>query len=339
MSLLSLPQELILHITKQLPLPDVEVLAQTFNRHLYNLCIPSLTKRIAARKHAKRMCSRFGGAIFNANISRELGDEDAQLLGLGSRKDVSPPNSPPNLDYLGLNGDLSWLKPLDEHTANEMAVYRQGPAAKTSTLMDKIIADAERLGLELPGGFVEFMSSEALQYCIPSAQAAFFTLGEDGLRKCPASVDGGAGGYLIRILADQQWCYVWNLYLCQGGHAILGGFPNVNADPDEAAEDLLDDDATTQDEANQAKEEGNPLASVSQGDLGLHSTNFEEFLATTYYEERIWFVLHDDSVVTQDLRDYVINTYKRRGNKPAEALLDGAVTTDKTWSASPAPTK
>ncbi|KAF4977864.1 hypothetical protein FZEAL_5708 [Fusarium zealandicum] len=309
MPLLSLPPELILSIVKQLHIPNVEVLAQTFNKRLYDACIPLLAKRIAARKHAKRMIARFGLPLFQSEME-DVSCEQAKLLGFPSEHDISIPNKPPNLDYLNLNGDLSWLEPLDEKTARAMERYHRGPADGGTDLLDKLVADAEKLGLVLPEGFIKFMSREELQYRIPSAQAAFFTLGEDGLRKCPAAVDGGAGGYLIRIMADQQWCWTWNLYLYPGegkGHAVCGSAVDANANLDQIAEALSDCKETTRDEFDQAKNEGFPLAWTRH--LALTSFSFEEFLATTYYEEQIWYVRYDDMELSQGLRKYIDNTY------------------------------
>ncbi|KAF4460700.1 hypothetical protein FALBO_12511 [Fusarium albosuccineum] len=317
MHLLSLPQELVAGIISKLPLPDVETLAQTFNRRVYDTCIPLITKRILARKHANRMVACFGDRRFESRLSRAT-EEQAKLLGFESKDEICIPDDPPSFDHLSLDGELSWLEPLDEAMDGIMEGYRRGPAAKEPGHLDRLVADAEKLDLELPAGFVKFMRDEELQYRLASAQAAYFTLGE-GFRKCPSKIDKGNGGYFIRILADQQWCYLWHLYLYPGkekGHVVVGSGGDVHGDLEDT--ELLEYGVATQEEIDQANKEGFPLASVTEGDICLETCSFEEFLATTYYEELLWFVLFDDAEVTQGLRDYVANTYRKKKDGKAE---------------------
>lgn len=312
MALVTLPQELLLKVVKELRLADVESLAQTFNRRIHATCMPFLTRRIAARKHSNRMRECFGAHDTQSHLT-ELGDEVAEELGFdGGADDMSIPDGPASVEYLHLNGDLSWLEPLDTDTAQSMMPYHQGPAAEDPKLIDKLVADAERLGLELPPGFVTFMRSQELQHRIPSAQAAYFTLGEDGLRKCPERTDSGLGGYTIRFFVDSQWCWVWSLYIYPGGCAVLGGSEDPNGDPKDAADQLLEEGVATQDEVDRAREAGFPLANARRDDLVLHSLGFEEFLATTYYEELIFYVTHEETEVSKGLRDYLDHNYRKK---------------------------
>ncbi|KAJ4312260.1 hypothetical protein N0V84_010027 [Fusarium piperis] len=323
MSLLSLPQEILLKVVKELHLADVETLAQTFNRRIHATCMPLLTKRIAARKHANRMKECFGAHDTSSHLLKPS-DEIAEQLGFDGVDEISIPDEPTSVEYLDLNGDLSWMEPLDTETAESMMGHHQGPAAEDPKLIDKLIADAKKLGLELPPGFVTFMRSEELQYRIPSAQAAYFTLGEDGFRKCPSKTDNGLGGYVIRFFVDQQWCWVWNLYIYPGGCAVLGSSGDLNSDPKEAADQLLEDGGATQEEIDRAREMGFPLAHATKDDLVLHSLGFEEFLATTYYEELIFFVTHEETEVSKGLRDYLDHNYRKKGGKVQEEQVEDA---------------
>ncbi|KAH7266470.1 hypothetical protein NW759_015005 [Fusarium solani] len=317
MVLLSLPQELLLKVVKELHLADVETLAQTFNRRIHATCMPFLTKRIAARKHSNRMKECFGTHEARGHLYKLSGDV-AEQLGFDGVDEISIPEGPTSVEYLDLNGDLSWMEPLDPHTAQSMEPYHQGPAAEDPKLIDKLIADAEKLGLELPPGFVTFMRSEELQYRIPSAQAAYFTLAEDGFRKCPDKLDNGLGGYIIRFFVDQQWCWVWNLYIYPGGNAVLGSPGDLNCDPEEAADQLLEEGRATQEEIDKAREMGFPLTYAMENDLVLHSLGFEEFLATTYYEELMFFVMHEETKVSKGLRDYIDHNYRKKGGQAKE---------------------
>ncbi|RMJ11791.1 hypothetical protein CDV36_008562 [Fusarium kuroshium] len=306
--LLTLPQELLLKVVKELHLADVETLAQTFNKRIHATCMPFLTKRIAARKHSNRMKECFGAVETRSHLFKLSGDV-AEQLGFDGVDEIEIPQGPTSVEYLNLNGDLSWMVPLDPQT---MMGYDQGPAARNPKFIDKLIADAKKLGLELPPGFVTFMRSEELQYRIPSAQAAYFTLAEDGFRKCPDKIDNGLGGYIIRFFVDQQWCWVWNLYIYPGGSAVLGSPGDLNRDPKEAADQLLEEGRATQEEIDRAKEMGFPLAYAMENDLVLHSLGFEEFLATTYYEELIFFTMDGETGVSEGLRDYLDHNYRKK---------------------------
>ncbi|RSL60072.1 hypothetical protein CEP54_006935 [Fusarium duplospermum] len=312
MVLLTLPQELLLKVVKELHLADVETLAQTFNKRIHATCMPFITKRIAARKHSNRMKECFGTHETHRHLYKVSGDV-AEQLGFDGVDEISIPPGPTSVEYLNLNGGLSWLVPLPPQTEQAMMAYHQGPAAKSGRFIDKLIRDAKKLGLELPPGFVTFMRSEELQYRIPSAQAAYFTLAEDGFRKCPDKIDNGLGGYIIRFFVDQQWCWIWNLYIYPGGSAVLGSSDDLNLDPKEAEDLLLEEGMATQEEIDRAKKMGFPLTYPMGNDLVLHSLGFEEFLATTYYEELIFFVMGGEGEVSKGLRDYLDHNYRKKG--------------------------
>ncbi|KAJ4185349.1 hypothetical protein NW767_004411 [Fusarium falciforme] len=318
MVLLSLPQELLLKVVKELHLADVETLAQTFNRRIHATCMPFLTKRIAARKHSKRMKECFGTYNTQSHLFK-LSEDIAEQLGFDGVDEISIPDGPTSVEYMNLNGDLFWMEPLDPHTARRMEPHHRGPAAGDPKLIDKLIADAEKLGLELPPGFVTFMRSEELQYRIPSAQAAFFLLGEDGFRKCPDKIDNGLGGYIIRFFVDQQWCWVWSLYIYPGGCAVLGSPGDTNCDPEEAASQLLKEGRATQEEIDRAREMGFPVTYAMENDFVLHSLGFEEFLATTYYEELMFYVMnYEQTGISKGLRDYLDHNYRKKGGQAKE---------------------
>ena len=312
--MLDLPPELINLVCSHLRSFETERVAQTFNKRLYPICLPFLAHRLAMQRNAKRMISIFG------DVSCTLGESQYQRLGFEPKHGPFTSPTLPNLDYLDLKGDLSWLTPLDDLTAKAMQHYHQGPAA-SSTQVNDLIASAERLSLVLPPEFVRFIRNKELQYRIPSFRASYFELSTVGLIKCPASIDGGAGGYLVRFLCDQQGCPYWALYLAPGiGHCVL----SMALDPqgedanEEEIEEVVDEEII-----DKAKEEGVPVALIGSDDVFLAGASFEEFLATMYFEERIQMLLCllDEIVLSPDLEKYVIEVYSG-GNQGAGTVED-----------------
>jgi len=318
--LVDLPPELINLVCSHLRSFETERVARTFNKCLYPICLPFLAHRLSMQRNAKRMISIFG------DVSYTLGE--SQYRNLGFELKHGPFTSPtlPNLDYLDLKGDLSWLTPLDDLTAKAMQHHQQGPAA-SSTQVDDLVASAERLSLTLPPEFVRFIRNKELQYRIPSSSASYFKLSTVGLIKCPASIDGGVGGYLLRFLCDQQGCGYWVLYLAPGiGHCVL----SMALDPqgedaynEEEVEEMVDEEVITQEELDKVKEEGVPVALIGSRYVFLAGASFEEFLATMYFEERVQMLLCllDKVVLSPDLEEYVIEVYSG-GNQGAGTVED-----------------
>jgi len=307
----SIDKELLGLIVANLRAFEVESLTRTFNKKFFDICLPLLTHRLALERNAKRMIDRFGCVRGARNISKKL----YQSFDLESKRpgkyEATPSSAStrPNLDYLDLNGDLSWLQPLDNTTAKEMEPHHHGLAASNAQV-DELIKDAERLNLALPDTFVRFIRDKDLQYRVPSCSAAYFFLG-DGFRRCPPTIDKGAGGYIIRFLSDQQGCWYLSLYLDpsdQKGHCVLFSQEDPNH-PSEGDEDERSTDEGV--EMDTAKEEGPKLAALQDNDAYMAGTSFEECLASMYFEERIQmlYLLFSEVQLPPDLEEYVIGVY------------------------------
>jgi len=319
--LVDLPPELLSLICSQLRSFEIEHVARTFNKHLYPICLPFLAHRLAMQRHAKRMLSIFGEGVCT------LQEHDYKRLGFESKHGPFSSLALPNLDYLDLRGDLSWLKPLDDWTvkAKKMKALYQ-VAAASNPQVDELVASAKRLELALPVEFVRFIRNKELQYHIPSSSASYFKLSEAGLMKCPASVDGGAGGYLIRFLCDQQGCGYWALYLAPGGnHCVISTVRDPQGEDaysEEEDEEMVDEGVVTQAELDKAKQEGVPIALIDSDGVSLAGAGFEEFLAAMYFEERIQMRLcFGEVVLSPDLEEYVIKVYSGR-NRGAGTAKD-----------------
>ncbi|KAJ4265547.1 hypothetical protein NW762_004836 [Fusarium torreyae] len=309
MSLLSLPLELIPEIAGYLITSDVESLVRTFSKRLYQLCIPRLAKKIVARKNAKRMIEIFGQPRFNSRLDAFDGyvpDEDiAQFLGFLPGDKLRWLQGPPNFDYPDLNGDLSFLE-------DNKGFPDHGPAIESIAHIESIVTGAERLGLVLPDGFVKLMSDVNLQALISTRLVAHFTLGEI-IRKCPAEVDKGAGGYLVTIAREEDPKLEWCLYLCPGeggGHCMLRVTTTIDADRHLKAKILLITETATQEEIERAQEEGFPLAYILEDSMRLEGTSFEEFVATIYHKQLTYFMIDEGGAeVTSSLREYLRRHY------------------------------
>ena len=301
LGLSTLPKELLHIIISLLHASEVECVARTFNKEIYSICVPFLTKRLSAKHHAERMIARFG-----PKENFEWGPHWR------------------NFDALDLNGDLHWLLPLtEEETQKEKddmedededwedeygdafeKFDRDNCPVTTQEDVDDLVATAERLGLALPDEFVRFMRSEELQSRVLCPDYEYFLLGPDGLRKCPASIDGGAGGYIIRFLclrAGMEEPYYWNLYLDPNpldghGHCVLGDEDDANeTDHDywhgyNIYNRMLDAKKYTQAELDDAQGKGVKMATLSVK-RKLFATNFEEFLAELYLVSRAGYFL------------------------------------------------
>lgn len=197
-----------------------------------------------------------------------------------------------------------------------MSGYWRGPASDERRYGD-LIASAERVGVTLPPALLKFLQNPELQKRIPSSNAAYFYLGEGGLCKVPRSLDEGAGGYLIRILSDQQGCYSIHLYLepsAHGGHCLLHSGPDYHWLEDGSGAHFDEDGdkyraAITDHEMQEAEEMGVRVAQLpSNPYFQLLGVDFEEWLARMYYDESLWYLLeteYDKKCASKGLKEYV----------------------------------
>ena len=278
MSLESLPTELLLQIVSDLRPVELEKLAKTLNRTLYDICIPFLGKRIAQHRNARRMRERFCG---KKRASR------------GERI---------NLDYLDLNGDFHWLQPIREDEINHAS---GSPTAEVD--LQRLQEQAKRLNITLPPEFVRFMGDVDLQSLIPIIYQEEFELGPSML-KCMSSVDSGGGGYLIKFHRDDQ--VVSYLYVEPGevgAHCVITSGWDMHASGSFLP--LKADESVTQEEIDLAKEEGVVISPLLKEDMYFEVSSFEDFIANMYYFVHLWYCQPPEyeGVRPKVLEEYVAN--------------------------------
>lgn len=164
-----------------------------------------------------------------------------------------------------LTGDLAWLAA--QPTPDEWGVGT-GPVAELA----EVEAACARLGVTLPGVFLDFLRSPRLLSKIRSCTACYISVG-------PVPVTApGADGHLIRFLADQQGCLYWYLYVTATGHAVV------------CSADLYGgpgDDYT------------------ATGEINFCGESFESFLYRFWLENEIWFAADEDGPMPEDADEYI----------------------------------
>ncbi|KAH7372257.1 hypothetical protein BKA66DRAFT_590051 [Pyrenochaeta sp. MPI-SDFR-AT-0127] len=311
MTIDSLPKELLLMVTDHLPVSSIECLALTLNGQITATCLPLLQPLFARRRHFKRMTARFGQFDFDSALEFTLIDDYREELEIPDEAELRKPTASERLqllEYLKLKEDLRWLQPLDEKTAEEMESYQNSRPLGAKELED-LQADAKSVGVELPPSFVKLFADQELLARIPSSRASYFQV-SGGLRKVPASIDQGAGGYSISMYSDQQGCWYWILYLepgAEGAHCILGSPWDSGMDQDDLWEEARISLAGTEQEKSSAR----PLATMQENEVTLEALGFEEWLAMTYFEEWLWFICHGEGIAESGLKEYVKRMYVR----------------------------
>ena len=333
--LMDLPPEVVLDILHHLRAIDIERVARTFNKSLYSLCLPFLQPLLARKHNARLMRARFAnhddpfGYAFERNsVIETIADS------ICPKYDLDPNDGPFTLspgglsyEFMDLHGDFSWLAPLDPVLHEVMEVYHRGPAASEEAIV-AIEAQAKKLGLKLPDSFLYFLwAGPRLQRRNPSTSACYYELGPGGLKKCPAHVDGGAGGYAVRIYSDQQCCAYWTLYLDpgpEGYHCVLVGSDDANEDGflQVYKEMCLEQGWLTQKDLDAATEASVGVAVLKPGGSWLCATDFEEFVANMYIEGYMSFVHRGRHDVTppEVVVNFVKENYRRNG-VPKEATI------------------
>lgn len=320
MSLENLPKELLLMTLDYLPLRSIESLALTLNKSITLTCLPLLKPLFTHRRNTQNLTARFGAFGPKTGIAcrivscEELSKPTArEALGISKDAKFRHPDWETISEFVeAVNCDepLSWLGPVDERTATEMQ-----PHLWSYKLMDEEVNYLKELckhkGLTLPPGFLKFVTNKELMDRVPSTTANFFEISP--LRKMPAALDCGAGGYLMRIYSDQLGCEYWDLYLDpgeDGAHCVLYN----EMDSGFAEEDINEDmyNCVTEEEIKKAKEEGIIMAPVTHSDISPAGPSFEEWLALTYFEQWLCFVLEFDSNATEALKEYVRNVRVER---------------------------
>lgn len=192
--------------------------------------------------------------------------------------EVLPPlNAPDNLD---------WLPPLHPRIGEAMRQYRPHPDDRKvyRERAENLLAQADRLDVELPSAFRELVLSQELQDRFPSATACYFDLPES-IVPAPFGLDG----HIIRFLNDQQICILWYLYLPTiGVPCVLASAPVEGAD---FLEELRPDD-------EQAIAAARDLTRIV-------SPTFGEFLLRYWFENSIWFKKHYKLPLSDAEADYL----------------------------------
>lgn len=300
MELQTLPSELLLIMISHLRGYEIERLALSLNRHIYSVCLPHVTSRASERRNLNEMIRRFQsvthkGAPYHRReiFFHELGGE-----GVFGPSELQPPTS---LEYQDMTGDLSWLQ-----SPVSSKAHRSGGPDPLHCLMSPAKAtslrqQAKQLNVTLPDAFMEFMSRSTMEKCMPAQIQRQLVLGHS-IRKCPPSVDQGAGGFLLKFMGNHNQYPFWALYLQAGGergHAVL----QMDEDPEMSDEDIRYTqglDQTALHVPSEAGADGVRFATVTQKGFRLASTDFERWLQMTYFDG--W--LADEGSIAEDYREW-----------------------------------
>jgi hypothetical protein len=280
MSYASLADEILFYIVKLVRPRDLENFALV-NRRTYRVANQRLEERRALKRNARVMMTRFGTSYRSIGLCAIApGYLLKQRPDLAEKYDCPPDGSAAELDYLELNGDLYWLQPQDaEISAGH--IWDRGKAASKEQL-DELAASAQRVGIEFPPGFLDFMgSNELIERMYLGGD--YFYLG-DSLVKCNPEDDEGGDGYVIRFLSDQQSCGFWNLYMAPGGyHCVVATGDDVHCWICENEEEEEDDGEPEEIHPKPQLFEDIPIA-CGPLDLSLDHPNFEEWLVMKYFD-------------------------------------------------------
>jgi hypothetical protein len=317
-TIIRLPTELLYHILGSLNPFDLESVAKTFNKTLYDSARLLLEPHKAWLANARHMNARFPPLhdsrfmpMYPGHIRPLLAEEAAhdelprakyKPMGLDPNGGPYIRSSPCDLrSYMNLDGTFGWLHALENRIADDQAPHigREGDkAVADGDEIDSLVKDAERLGLTLPPGFEVFLRSNRLHHRIPSSRAWYFQLSP--LLSCPSLVGDGLGGHLVRFHCDQQYCSLAYLYLdTSGHHCVLLSSVDAYA--------TYEDDQALADGGGDNGEYNPPM---DKRDFFLCGLTFEEYLAEWYYDELLYF----KAKPSRGLQDFVQHVYR----SPAE---------------------
>lgn len=349
-----LPPECIVMVLSCLRPHHIEKLARTFNRRVTNLCLPLLKDRVRTALNHRVMKQLFGEPTMadypQANYKKSL---------LGSQARFSIPERPADhLEYLQMDGYLDWLVPLDRHTADRMAPHWQGSIRTID--IESLRETTRELGIHhaVPKAFWRLMEDAELQARVPSTTANFFILSpisriltddlvevyqteEDRciLRDLSEDEDRHireTRAYILDFYSDQQGCGYWHLYLDSKGHHCVLTSPSQisrrwNTDDDDRDSD--DERVIEQDALDEKEKKLNVQVADSENvrDLCLEATDFETWLALTYFShwtrfifyraenfkrenDREWVPGQDtDLTVPTEVTEFLVNVYTEEG--------------------------
>ncbi len=171
-------------------------------------------------------------------------------------------------------GDLCWLERAPSHDA-AIGNAKERENAKAIVNLRKA---CESIGLALPPVFTKFMETPSLHDRIRSNTDCFLDL-------CPALIRSPVGnGYLIRVLADSQYCVFWYLYLTEDGtdHAVVST-PGFYGTEEEEWQDEKPD----------------------PGEIVYSAESFEAFLCRFWLENEIWFAEYENTPMPNVGAEYI----------------------------------
>ncbi|OAL44141.1 hypothetical protein IQ07DRAFT_592577 [Pyrenochaeta sp. DS3sAY3a] len=287
MALDSLPRELLLMITDYLLPTTIESLALTFNKQITLTCLPLLQRLFARRRHAKRMASMFSADnCWRSSETIETIEQNREKLGIPATSKIGEPTESEyftRLQYLEFKEDLHWLEPRDEKSAEIRAFSGYALVLPLeANQLDDLRAEADALGITIPPSFFKLFADKTLLNRLNIGRGCFAVDG--GIRKVPAFIDNGNQGYSIRLSTtplDFVHCSIYMESGNQRAHCMLG---KLHDSMDEAT----------------ANEE-----------VYLEAYSFEEWLAMTYFNVWLWYVLNYYQEPEEPLREYVRRIYVR----------------------------
>ncbi|WOO78347.1 Prosolanapyrone synthase [Vanrija pseudolonga] len=168
--------------------------------------------------------------------------------------------------------------------------------------LQKRIAEAAALGLEIPATFIDFFTNfRKLGKQIPTPTACFFSLGTS-LIKVKGAPDNVRA---LRFLNDQQSCVFWLLVLEPGKPtAVISGYPLWDDEEDDEDEDDEADGAEAKEDAAEPatgdKKDEEDKVEVDKDDWdaqyqlaepSICAPSFPEFMKRLFLENTLWFSL------------------------------------------------
>lgn len=232
-------------------------------------------------------------------------------------------NALANLEYLELDGDLYWLMPPSVDTAEDSG---DGDTDNfvSQTILDDVVKQTKRLDVILPDSFVNLMGSKKSVDRVPTSDGWRFALGP--LMKCPANIDQGAGGYLVKFhenSTEGKWAK-WMLYLDLGenkSHCVLSCWCDIDDYTDYLAMDKyyssgIANGSFTETEVDEAKKDGVAIAfcwnqRTRSRAHWVATISFEDFIAQWYFGILLRSLIKDaKQPASPALKQYVVHTYK-----------------------------
>ena len=203
-----------------------------------------------------------------------------QVWGSAGTYKAIPVELLPPLPNTKLDGSFAWLRAEPESPHGLDFGDDDGGDEKESihVRLARIVDEAKKLRLVVPGELVRFIDDEGLHGRVSSCTSCYL----DVPTKLVPLPDGQPGR-LLRFMNDQQCCLLWYVHLQpDGGHQVVCAYP-------EFADDLT----------------GDSLEDVSRPkDLVVCAPSFEEFIQRFWIENTLWFTCNKGAPLSPDLQAY-----------------------------------